>query len=79
MAICLGDLLRRLKNESRNHEGMKYMGKLMRRAELQDKYGWEKHPKPLPWVTVRDVAVKVSDYARQETILEWIVDNNWGF
>ena len=51
------------------------MSKLMRRAELQDKYGWEKHPNPLPWKTVRRVTVKISDYARQETILEWIVDN----
>lgn len=51
------------------------MGKLMRRAELQDKYGFEKHPNPLPWKTVRRVTVKISDYARQEVILEWIVDN----
>lgn len=51
------------------------MGKLMRRAELQDKYGFEKHPNPLPWKTVRRVTVKISDYTRQEAILEWIVDN----
>lgn len=51
------------------------MGKLIRRAELQDKYGFEKHPNPLPWKTVRRVTVKISDYDRQEAILEWIIDN----
>lgn len=46
------------------------MGKLMRRAELQDKYDGV-----LQWGIPRDVSVRISDYQRQDTILEWVVDN----
>jgi len=45
--------------------------KLKRQAELQDKYCWS-HPRSLPPGTVRSVATCVSDYSKQETILEWI-------
>lgn len=46
------------------------MGKLMRRAELQDKYDGV-----LQWGIPRDVVSKISDYARQETMLDWLCDN----
>jgi len=47
------------------------MGKLRRRAELQHKYDGV-----LQWSIPKTVSVIISDYQRQETILEWIV-NNW--
>jgi len=46
------------------------MGKLIRRAELQDRYDGV-----LPWSVPRNVSISISDYQRQETILEWVVDN----
>jgi len=46
------------------------MGKLRRRAELQHKYNGV-----LQWGIPRDVSIRISDYQRQDTILQWIVDN----
>lgn len=46
------------------------MGKLMRRAELQHKYDGV-----LQWGIPRDISIRISDYQRQDTILEWIVNN----
>ncbi len=46
------------------------MGKLMRRSELQDKYDGV-----LQWGIPRDISIRISDYQRQDTILEWVVDN----
>ncbi len=51
------------------------MSKLERRAELQNKYHWQKTTRPLPRATVRDVVSKISDYDRQEITLEWILNN----
>ena len=55
---------------------MKKGGKLLRRCELQDKYCMLKFPaKSLPPPLVLIVVSRISDDARQETILGWIRDN----
>lgn len=55
---------------------MKKEGKLLRRCNLQDKYCMLKFPaKSLPPPLVMIVVSRISDYARQETILGWIRDN----
>ena len=46
------------------------MSKLMRRAELQHKYDGV-----LQWSIPRYISIRISDYQRQDTILEWVVDN----
>jgi len=45
--------------------------KLERRDEMQEKYCWS-HPRSLPPSTVRTITTYISDYSRQEVILEWI-------
>jgi len=46
------------------------MSKMMRRTILQDRYDGI-----LPWSIPRKVVSKISNYQRQETILEWITNN----
>ncbi len=50
---------------------------MLRRCELQVKYSQLKLPaKSLPLRLVRTVVSRISDYARQEILLDWIRDNS---